>query len=128
MDEKPVAETQVARRSSWILFAAVAIYAAWAVYRIYHQKYSFTKTFEDLKISLPFVTTLVTHAAYPLAIPVVILAGFVANWRIRDRSAALVLNGVLLVLVMLLLDIYLFGITEPFTNLMDSLQGPGKPR
>jgi hypothetical protein len=126
METAPNAETRAARLCSRNLFAAVSIYAVWAVFRIYHTRDNFLYVYDDMKLTPPLITTIVTHACYPLTIPLVMLAGFLAQRRIRDPYTALALNGILLVFVLILLDAYLCGIWDPFISIMESLQS-GKP-
>jgi hypothetical protein len=127
MDEKPLSETRTARVWSWLLFGAVSIFAAWALLRMYVTKLGLMEAYAELDAMLPGITLLVMNAIYPLMVPVVMLAGFVAHWRIRDRFAALAVNGILLVLVMLLLDIHRFGMHQPLVCLIDSMQATGNP-
>jgi hypothetical protein len=127
MDEKPIPEMRTARVWSWLLFGAVSVYAAWALLRICVTQPNLKDVYADLGTTPPVITLMVSHAAYALTIPVLMLAGLVVHWRTRDRIASLAVNGILLVLVMLLLDIHLFGMFQPLGWLIDTMQSTGKP-
>jgi hypothetical protein len=124
MNERSECHRQSAafRICSWIVLTVALLLSVFVTYRILRTRWTFYQLFADFDLSLPLLTQFVLSPWYACFAPVLAVLSVAKEVLTRNRLVTLICNGIHLVLVIVIWQLYWHGLLGPFLTLMTDLQ------
>jgi hypothetical protein len=115
-------ESKSIRILSKILLAYCLVWAAFLERRILFEMPRFEKIFQDFGVTLPKMTLLMFSPWFRWVIPGIALLAVLKEW-LPNRAHTLILNGVFLVALLAIRELYFEGLFGPLGALIRTISG-----